>query len=193
MKHNIVLEGFAFRIRPVTLDDSIFIANLRSGDDERLRYINRTSDDPLAQECWIREYFERPGDYYWVVERKNGCIPEGTISLYNQDPDRNEIEWGRWVLTSNSMASVESAMLIYQVAFDVINVTKVYCRTILSNSKVVSFHDSCGLQRESILQDFFTLGPEKLDAVQHGLTRERYPLVRERLHKLAELFSRRIV
>jgi RimJ/RimL family protein N-acetyltransferase len=192
MKHNLRIEGFAFRLRPVTLEDSVFITDLRNSDDVRLRFVNKISRDPLTQRAWIEEYFERPGDYYWILERKSNGFPEGTISLYNHDSETSQIEWGRWVLKSNSMGAVESAMLIYDIAFSVFNVNKTYCRTILSNEKVVSFHDSCGIARECILKDYFISGIDRFDVVQHSLNRKDYPEIKRRLCKLSEIYAKRI-
>jgi len=193
MQHNLVLEGTAFRLRPVTLGDGTFIIELRSKDQERLRFIHQVGNDLKAQEEWLKKYFPRAGDYYWVVERRGSKYPEGTVSLYNLDETLKTAEWGRWVLRPGSLAAVESAKLIFTAAFEKLALDSTYCLTIASNTNVVSFHDSCGAVREKTLKNHFNLGGQKFDAVQHRVTRQKYPHILERLTFLSEKISRKIL
>lgn len=192
MQHNLVLEGTAFRLRPVTLGDAAFIIELRSKDRERLRFIHQVGDDLEAQKQWLKQYFLRAGDYYWVVERRGSNHPEGTVSIYNLNETLKTAEWGRWVLCPGSLAAVESAHLIYLAAFDNLALESTYCLTVAANTNVVSFHDSCGAVREKTLKEHFNLGGQKFDAVQHRVTRRTYPNILKRLAFLSEKISRKV-
>lgn len=193
MQHNLVLEGKAFRLRPVTLEDAPFIMELRSKDKQRLQFIHQVESNLEAQQKWLKQYFLRTGDYYWIIERNDSNLREGTVSLYNFDKASNTAEWGRWVLCPGSLAAVESAFLIYLAAFETLALASTYCLTVAANSNVVSFHDSCGAEREKTLKEHFNLNGKKYDAVQHRVTRQTYPNIRNRLNNLSEKISRKVL
>ena len=70
MKHDITMTGYAFRLRPIADEDVSLVLELRC-DPERNRYINRTPPDPERQLAWFASYYQRPGDYYFVIERND--------------------------------------------------------------------------------------------------------------------------
>jgi RimJ/RimL family protein N-acetyltransferase len=192
MQHDLVLDGRVFRLRPVTLADAAFIADLRSARGERLKYVHKVAKDPAAQEAWLKSYFDRQGDYYWIVERKANSLPEGMISLYDLNETSRTAEWGRWVLRDGSLAAVDSAMLVYSAAFDILKLHSIYSLTVVANAAVVSFHDSSGATREEVLQDHFTLEGDRCDAVRHRVTRQTYPQVKERLVRASAMIASKL-
>jgi RimJ/RimL family protein N-acetyltransferase len=192
MQHEIVLEGIAFRLRPVALPDAQFIADLRSSADDRLKYVHRVGPDLAAQETWLNEYFDRPRDYYWIVERTADGRPEGTISLYNLDDSEQTAEWGRWVLRNGSLAALESSLLVYSAAFNLLNLQSTYCWTVAANAAVVSFHDSSGAKRETLLNDHMVLDGQRFDAVRHRVTRDTFPAVKSRLERLSAMVASKL-
>ena len=180
MRHSITLEGPAYRLRPVTLDDAAFIVELRS-DPVRSRYLHRIPGGVAAQRRWLEDYFTRPGDYYFIIENRATGQREGAAGIYNVDPLAGDAEWGRWIIRPGSLAAVESACLIYRVGFEILKLESIYCRTIAENFSAVAFHDSFGVQREHILEQYFELDGRKLDAVQGRLTRTRWQALPERV------------
>lgn len=172
MKHALSIEGYGYKLRPVQLEDAGFIIEVRLEDKERNRFIHEISDDVSLQEKWIREYWEREGDYYFVIENKISGQREGLIALY--DMQSGKAEWGRWVIKKGSMAAVESVDLIYKAAFDKLGLDELYCRTIEDNTAVVSFHDAAGEKKRAVLKDFFTVNQRQYNAVEHYVDREYY-------------------
>ncbi len=192
MMHDIVVEGDAFRLRPVKLEDAQFIVDLRN--DPRLsRFINRGAGDVVQQRAWLEGYFQRGGDYYFVVERRKDRTAEGLISIY--DLENSVAEWGRWVLKPNSLAAPESAYLIYRAAFDQLQVSELYCRTLSENKAVVSFHDRCGLVRRREIPDYALIEGTAYAATEHVSYLKDWPeqftSLREQSRKIAELIDRR--
>jgi RimJ/RimL family protein N-acetyltransferase len=189
MRHDIRLTGSRFSLRPVELGDAPAIVALRT-DPVLARFINTTPPDPKLQEAWIERYFDRAGDYYFaVVDNESGAF-EGTTSIYELDPAANIAEWGRWILRAGSLAAVESVLLTYRVAFDLLGLEMLYCRTVAENEKVVSFHASCGLATHATLAGEFTIGGRSLDAVEQRLARADWPEVEKRLATLAARLNR---
>jgi RimJ/RimL family protein N-acetyltransferase len=174
------------------LADAAFIIRVRLGDARRNRFIHPISPDPKQQEAWLAKYFEQPGDFYFVIESRGSAQPEGLIGLYDVGKEApGWAEWGRWVLLPESLAAIESALLIYRVAFELLGLVTVYCQTIAENGPVVSFHDRCGLARERDLPGLFELNGTRHDAVRHLVTQQNWPLVRTKLEKLAALTARK--
>lgn len=165
MKHNLALDGFAYRIRPVKTSDAQFIVDVRLEDAERNRFIHRISPDPAEQVAWLERYFERGGDYYFVVENRLTGDREGLIGFYDVEDGR--AEWGRWVMKKGSLAASESVDLLYRAAFDMVGLNELYCRTLELNTSVVSFHDSVGEKRRRIIENAFEIDGVQYNAVEH--------------------------
>ena len=193
MRNNIRLKGYAFHLRPAELADAAFILQLRT-DPDLAKYLNPTSDRLEDQEAWMLRYFDRPNDYYWVVERSRREQPEGAVAIYDVDPTRRQAEWGRWILRKGSLAAVETALLIYRAAFERLRLQRIYCRTISANRSVVSFHNSCGLRTSLDRQLKVDLRGTEYDVVEQYLTADLWPQVKrsldERACAVARLLSR---
>jgi len=193
VRHEYSLDGQAFRLRPVGIDDAEFIVELRAGDPERTRYLHPVPPDVPAQRVWLSRYFERENDYYWVIERKASRAPEGLVGIYDVNPAAETGEWGRWVVRKGSFAAPESAMLVYRAAFEQLKLKSVYCITVADNRRVLSFHDSCGLKRVATLPAHFTLGGgQRFDGVKHLCEAADWPAVRGCLEPQTELVARRL-
>jgi len=169
----------------VAESDSAFIVDLRGRSG---KYLNRGAATLNAQMAWLRRYFGRDGDFYFVVESRDDARREGLIGLYDFEATSGSAQWGRWVLQPDSNAAIESALLIYRSAFETLSLERVFCRTLVENAQVVAFHDSCGLQRvpAPVLIEH---NGECRAAVEHSLTRSAWPAVRLRLDRLAVRFA----
>lgn len=192
MRHDHLIEGPGHRLRPVHDGDAAFIAALRA-HPALSRHIHAGDGDVRRQLDWLRAYYDRPGDLYWVVEPLVGApggAAEGVISVYDVDAARREAEWGRWVLRPGSLAAVESAWLVYRAAFERIGLDAVFCRTLADNAAVVSFHDSCGIPERRVLPKAVELRGARHDVVEHRLTAAQWPAVSQRLAALAERVAR---
>jgi len=174
-------------LRPADEGDCDFIVALRN-DPALGRFIQRGATTVDEQQAWMREYYARPGDYLFVVERREGRA-EGMVGLY--DVKNGEAEWGRWVLRRGSLAAVESALGIYKAGFELLNLDRIYCRTVADNVHVLSFHDSCGLHRTSRQVPRVRIGAQSFEMVEHELAGSRWPSVRARLDKQAARIASR--
>lgn len=191
MRHNASIEGSVFRLRPIDDGDAPLVVELRS-NSELNRFLHASSSKVEDQLAWLAKYYQREGDYYFVIERCSDGAKEGVIALYDIDPDKNAGEWGRWILKPGSLAAVESAFLIYRVAFDLLGLEGAYCRTVADNAKVVSFHDSCGISDRRLLPGHFELGGSRHDAIEHRVDRSSWNDLRPRLENLVRLTARRM-
>lgn len=166
--------------------DAAYIVDLRSRAG---RHLNRGATSVEQQAVWLERYFERPGDFYFVVEGGDGARPEGLVALYGITYAAGTGEWGRFVLEPASNAAVESALLVYRFAFDMLALETVCCRTLAANESVVAFHDSCGMTRARGAVTIEHNGAHAA-AIEHRMARTQWPAVRERLDQVARRFAR---
>jgi RimJ/RimL family protein N-acetyltransferase len=169
MKHSFSIDGYSYRLRPVSVEDAAFVVETRLEDGERNKFIHQISPDISLQQAWIEKYYTIPNDYYFVVENKLTGLPEGLISLYNMN--HNKAEWGRWVIKKNSLAATESFYLICRIAFEQLNLDEIYSMTIEDNKTVIAFHDSMRAERRRVIPQCFTINNTSYTAVEHAVTR----------------------
>lgn len=191
MRHDVTIEGSLYRLRPIADSDASFVVGLRN-NPELNRFLHASSSKLEDQLAWQTKYYQRTGDYYFMIERSLDGVREGTIALYDIDTSMNTGEWGRWILKPGSLAAVESALLIYRAGFDVFRLDSVYCRTVAENARVVSFHDSCGISERRTLPGHFDLGRGCYDAIEHRVDHSNWNDVRSRLEHLVRLTMRRV-
>jgi len=190
MKHDFVIEGFAFRLRPVSDADAQLVLNLRNNPEINV-YLHATSENVEDQLKWFGEYYQRQGDYYFVIERIGSNVAEGVVSIYDVNLMEACGEWGRWIIRPGSLAAVESAWLVYRCAFEVLKLKYVFCRTVADNKKVVAFHDSCDIPKR-LLPRYFEIGGRILDAVEHQVDMRIWNEICNKLERLAQLTARRL-
>lgn len=190
MKHNISIDGFCYRLRPVKLNDAQFIIDVRLEDAERNKFIHAISKDVAVQENWLQAYFGRDGDYYFIIENRLTGQPEGLIGIY--DVCDGKAEWGRWVVRKDSFAAVESVDLIYRVAFEKLGLAELYCRTVQDNTEVVSFHSSIGEKTRCIIENAFEINGVVYNAVeQYSDKNTFYSEIHPMLEKKSALIFKR--
>lgn len=192
MRHNVHVEGAGFRLRPVVDSDAPLILALRS-DPDLNRFLHSTSSSLDDQLVWLEKYYERSGDYYFVVESRSSYEFHGLISIYGIDPHALSAVWGRWVIKKGSLAAVESVALVYRCAFEELALHDVRSQTIVENGPVVAFHDSCGAERFRLLPKYFDIRGSRFDAIEHRVDVDLWRnVVRQRLEDLSSKIALRI-
>jgi RimJ/RimL family protein N-acetyltransferase len=188
MKHDITIGKFGITLRPVEIEDADFIFKLRT-DPDNSQFIGDTNSDISKQYQWIENYFEQENDYYFIIE-SNSKEKLGTIGIY--DIINGSGEWGRWIISKKHPVAPASAWLIYEIAFNILNLKEVYCRTVVDNKSVVSFHERCGLHRVRVEKDGVAIKGENKDLIIQMLSLKNYKMVQKKLEVLAS-FSERLM
>jgi RimJ/RimL family protein N-acetyltransferase len=183
------VRGLAFGLRSPSGGDAQFTVDLRS-DPEVARFLHPIPGDVASQHAWEVGAMAREDDLPLVIFRRATGAPEGTVGIYRIDRMAQTAEWGRWALRRNSLAAIESVLLVFGLAFDMMQLTSLFCRTLIGNRRTIEFHDALGLTRE-------WTGPVDIDGadeacIQHRIENDAWPATRDRLQALAAGIARRL-
>ncbi len=182
MRHNFHLDGFKLRLRPVQMEDAAFITWLRNLDYVKGN-VGDSAQNVVAQENWLKSYFDRPGDYYFIVETLNG-IPLGTHGVY--DVKAGSAEKGRHIMRPEVLAGLPNSMLLIDLAFKQLELSELRSNHVSTNQKLYSLHRKCGFKQIGIKHNAQIVGGSPVDLIQYILTKGDWSKVRGGLLPLAE-------
>jgi RimJ/RimL family protein N-acetyltransferase len=189
MNHTVQAEGYGIRLRPVQIEDSAFIVWLRNLDHARGRVGDSAVDTP-AQEAWLREYFQRRGDYYFILETLDK-ISVGAYGIYNLVG--SSAESGRWVIRPDVPAAIPCAIVAFdEIAFGKLNLTELRVKTVSTNQPVLSLNRKLGFCQTRVERSAQKIGGAPVDLVHYLLAKKDWPPVRERLLPLARLAEKQV-
>jgi len=139
-KVKIAGKGITLRISEEA--DAEFILSLRL-DPELNKFINKTESSVENQKKWISAKQKQENDYHMIIESKNGQRL-GTVSIYNIKGKK--FEWGRWLISKKApfYVAIESALLVYSLAFNELGLEKAVFGVNNLNKSVVRFHKNFG-------------------------------------------------
>jgi RimJ/RimL family protein N-acetyltransferase len=183
MEHTLHAEGLGVRLRPVRLADAAFIVWLRNLDHVKGR-VGDSAMDAAAQERWLRAYFERQGDYYFIIETLAGT-PVGAYGIY--DLLGASAESGRWVIRPDVPAAIPSAIQAFEIAFGGLGLSELRVKTVSTNQSVLSLNRKFGFRQTLVEPAALVIGGQAVDLVHFVLEARDWPRIRERLLPLARL------
>ncbi len=172
---NEIAKTINFRL--ITIDDAEFILSLRTNGNLN-KHLSQTSSSVAQQKEWIRNYKEREkkGDeYYFIIFRNDNDEAVGTVRLYDFIEDKKSFCWGSWILNENKTkyAAMESAFLVYQIAFEKLGFERAHFDVRRENIKVIAFHQKMGAKivAENDLDIFFEIEKEAVMNARSKLIR----------------------
>jgi RimJ/RimL family protein N-acetyltransferase len=183
MRHDIQSEGFGLRVRPVQMEDAPFIVWLRGLEHVRGR-VGDSAVSVASQEAWLERYFEREGDYYFIVETLRG-IPLGTHGIY--DLVGTAAEKGRHIIRPEVIAGVPAATLVTDIGFERLGLTDMRSNCVATNIPVRSLHLKTGFKQVGVLPAAQIINGQPVDLLQFLLTPSDWARVRPKVLPLAQL------
>jgi len=188
MQHTIQAEGFGLRLRPVRMDDAPFIVWLRNLDHAKGR-VGDSATDAASQEAWLKAYFDRPGDYYFIIETA-GRIAVGAYGIYEMKGA--SAESGRWVIRPDVPAAIPGAVLAFDIAFNKLGLTEVRVTTVSTNRSVLSLNRKFGFRQTGITKNARVISGQAVDLVHFLLEGKDWPKVRAGLLPLAQVAEKQV-
>jgi RimJ/RimL family protein N-acetyltransferase len=188
MHHTIQAEGFGVRLRPVRMDDAAFIVWLRNLDHAKGR-VGDSAADAASQEAWLKAYFDRLGDYYFIIETAGG-VAVGAYGIY--DLKGSSAESGRWVIRPDVPAAIPGAVLAFDVAYNELRLTELRVTTVSTNSPVLSLNRKLGFRQTSITKNAQVIGGRSVDLVHFLLDGKDWPRVRASIVPLAHVAEKQV-
>ena len=139
------VDGVRLSLRLVMPDDATYIHGLRM-DPAYNSHLSAVTGTVEGQRGWIEAYKTREAagaEYYFVIERMDG-VRCGVVRLYDIKSDG--FTWGSWILDENkpSKAALESSVLIYTIAFDILGLKKAVFDVRGDNDRTIAFHKRFG-------------------------------------------------
>ena len=182
MQHSLQIEGFGVRLRPVQMKDAQAIVWLRN-QDFVIGKLGDSATDVPAQEAWLKDYFQRENDYYFLLETLGG-IPLGTNSLY--DIVGTTCESGRYLVRPGVPAAIPSSILAFDLAFGRLGLREVLARCVSTNHTIHSLNRKFGFNQTEVVSSSQVIGGKPVDMVHFVLRAEDWPKSRARLRPMAE-------
>lgn len=140
------IQGYRLKLRLVTAEDAAYIQELRTLPQYG-RYLSEPAPSTEAQRLWIETYKAREAEgleYYFVIQRLDDDSRCGVVRLY--DIMDGKFTWGSWILDDNKpdKAALDSALLVYQVAFDMLGCKTAVFDVRIDNQRTIAFHRRFG-------------------------------------------------
>jgi RimJ/RimL family protein N-acetyltransferase len=189
MQHTVQAEGWGVRLRPVQLADAEFIVWLRNLEHAKGR-VGDSAADPAAQQEWLRAYFQRPGDYYFIIETLNHK-PVGAYGIY--DVRGRSAESGRWVIRTDVPAAIPSALVAFDIAFGTLKLDELRVKTVSSNQNVLSLNRKLGFRETGTEPNAQVIGGKSVDMIHFLLKATDWPPYRTKLLPLAKLAEKQVL
>jgi RimJ/RimL family protein N-acetyltransferase len=139
------VEGPNLALRLIRPEDAEYVHRLRTDPTSSL-HLSKVQGSVEDQRNWIETYKAREAEgkeLYYVIERMDGqrC---GLVRHY--DIGIESFTWGSWMLDFNKprKAALESAYLVYQIAFDLQGLLRAQFDVRRDNENTIAFHRRFG-------------------------------------------------
>jgi len=173
MTHD-TLQGQFVNLRPLNVADAALTLDWRRA--ARARFLNAGAASVEQQAAWIAA---RPAsEYNYIIELKNGHAI-GMLSLTGIDRANRHGEPGRFLIGDEAAAqgvpaAVEAMKLLYELAFDQLELVRVCGIVAANNTLMVKWQKFMGMQEEGRLRNHLCQDGAFHDAVFLGLLVEDY-------------------
>jgi RimJ/RimL family protein N-acetyltransferase len=166
MRHSWQAEGFGVRIRPVRLDDAAFIVWLRNLGHTKGK-LGDSAADVADQEAWLRTYFAREDDFYFIVETLGG-LPVGTHAVSKVSGGSGEA--GRLIIRPEVPAAVPTSLITFDLAFGAMGLKELRGTSVSTNEKVHSYVRKFGFRQTGIETGARVIAGQPADIVHFAMT-----------------------
>lgn len=159
------VSGLNIDLREITVEDTDFIYTLRR-DEKKSRFLHAIDVDKKKQLEFIKWCLENDGEYYFVIESKEGEAL-GAVRIYDIRGD--SFCWGSWIIKDGAPlgTALESVLLVYDFGFNSLNFPRCHFDVRKSNRNVLRFHDRFGAWRTGETAEDILFGYDKQTFLSH--------------------------
>jgi diamine N-acetyltransferase len=166
---NTQLHGEFVTLRPLTPADAAL--TLRWRQSARAANLNRGAQTVAEQEAWLAS---RPHNEYNFAITLHTGQSVGTVSLLDVDSANRRAESGRFLIGEEQAvrgipAAVEAMKLLYQLAFDRLELLRVFGHVSSDNELMIKWQKFLGMKEEGRLRQHYFINGHYQDAVMLGL------------------------
>ena len=185
MIHSIISEGFGIRHRPVRMEDAPFLLWLRNQDHAKGK-VGDSAQDVASQEAWLQEYFQRDGDYYFLIETACG-VPVGAWGIYDITGASAEI--GRWIMRPKTPAAIPAILPGLEIAFGRFGLRTLRTKVVSTNRRVILLDRQIGFTQTHSERAAQIIGGKPVDMVHMQMQAEDWPQTRKTLTPMARMLA----
>lgn len=169
-----VLQGEFVNLRPLQVGDAELTFNWRRAN--RAKFLNQGVSSNEQQAAWIAARPE--SEYNFVIELKFG-LSVGMLSLIGVDPVNCHGEPGRFLIGNEDAvkvlpAAVEAMKLLYEVAFEQLQLVRIYGIVAANNHLMIKWQKYMGMKEEGRFRNNLYQDGKFYDAIYLGLLIEEY-------------------
>ncbi len=171
---SVTLSGEFVTLRPLIAADAELTLAWRQG--ERAINLNRGAQNVAQQAAWIAS---RPaGEYNFMIVLKSG-VAVGMVSLINIDTEHRHAEPARFLIGDEDAvrgipAAVEAMKLLYELAFDRLELLRVYGAVVSDNPLMLKWQKFLGMKEEGRQRQHLFLNGHFQDSVMLGMLADEY-------------------
>lgn len=174
IKNLVYEEGRWINLRLIQESDAAITLKWRLKD--RAKFLNVGSLTQAEQANWIKS---RPStEFNYIIELKGGT-PVGMLSLIDIDTKNLHAETARFLIGEEDLVkgfpvAIEAMKLLYQVAFDKLQLKRLYGTVASTNKLMIKWQKYLGMKEEGSLRQHYFINNVWQDAVVLGLLDEEY-------------------
>ena len=176
-----ILTGKYVTLRPLTPDDAEISQKWRTGG--RAFLLNKGAQSVEEQRAWIASRpFDPARELNFVMILNATSQPVGMISLVDIDLVHLRAEPAHLLIGEEDAVkgipvAFEATKLIYELAFDVLGLHRVYGPIASGNKGMIRYHTTFGMVIEGRQREHYFLNGKWHDAVMIGMLEEEYRTV----------------
>ena len=156
------LFGICCYLTELTEDDTDFIIGLRT--NQNLNALSGKSLSPEEHLSWLKKYYQKDNDFYWVVREIKSNERIGTAALFDIDNRSRKAESGRTIILDDyRFLAFDVFFTRMKFAFDNLNLNKVYAKVRLSEQKIINYDKKLGYKVDGILREDWWDGEKFID------------------------------
>jgi diamine N-acetyltransferase len=169
-----ILNGVFVNLRQLTVQDAEITLTWRKS--QRAKFLNTGSQTLEQQINWIS--IRPASELNFIIELKNGN-PVGMLSLVGIDKQNFHAEPARFIIGNEEAVkgipvAAEAIKLIYGLAFDELNMKRLWGVVAEENSLMLKWHKYLGMKEEGRMRKHLCLSGVFQDAIIIGLLEDDY-------------------